>query len=42
MLTAWDRTVSCGFTYPSNWISRCVGCRHTSDAWSFDYDPALP
>jgi hypothetical protein len=38
-ITAWDRTLWCGFNYPSNWISRCVGCRHAGDAWTFEYTP---
>jgi hypothetical protein len=39
LVTAWDRTLSCGFNYPNNWISRCAGCRHTGDAWTFEYAP---
>ncbi|HSR33203.1 MAG TPA: hypothetical protein VLY63_21770 [Anaerolineae bacterium] len=41
-LTAWDRTVSCGFTYPSNFATRCVGCRHSGDTWTFEYTPPTP
>jgi hypothetical protein len=37
--TAWDRTVVNGFHYPGNFATRCVGCRHTNDYWTFDYTP---
>jgi hypothetical protein len=39
LLTGWDRTVWCGFSYGANWASRCVGCRHNSDAWTFEFTP---
>ncbi len=41
-LTGWDRTLACYFTYGANHISRCLGCRHLTDAWTFDYRPGAP
>ncbi len=41
-LTGWDRTLACHFTYGANHISRCLGCRHVMDAWTFDYEPGVP
>ena len=38
-LTGWDRALVGGFNYTSNFASRCVGCRHTSDLWVFNYLP---
>ena len=38
-LTAWDRAVGCGFSYPANFSTRCVGCRHSGDSWTFKYVP---
>ena len=37
--TAWDRTVVCGFHYPGNFATRCVGCRYSNDYWTFEYTP---
>lgn len=37
--TAWDRTVLGNFYYGGNFASRCVGCRHSSDYWTFEYNP---
>jgi hypothetical protein len=39
-LTGWDRTLVGDFNYPSNFASRCAGCRHTNDIWTFNYAPA--
>ena len=39
-LRAWDRTLACNFTYPANFASRCLGCRHDEDFWTFWYEPA--
>jgi hypothetical protein len=39
VLTGWDRTLWCWFTYPSNFASRCVHCRYQTDVWTFDYVP---
>jgi hypothetical protein len=39
VLTGWDRTLWCGFTYSSNFASRCVHCVYHTDVWSFDYVP---
>jgi len=39
LLRAWDRTLSCGFTYPANLATRCLGCRHQDDFWTFWYEP---
>ncbi len=39
VLTGWDRTLWCWFTYPSNHISRCSGCIWSTDTWTFDYVP---
>jgi hypothetical protein len=39
---AWDRTLSCDFIYDSNFASRCVGCRHVDDSWTFLYEPVSP
>ncbi len=36
-LTGWDRALVGSFNYPSNFASRCAGCRHTGDAWTFNY-----
>jgi len=38
-LRAWDRTLACNFTYPANFASRCLGCRHDEDFWTFWYEP---
>jgi hypothetical protein len=40
MLTAWDRTLVCNFKFPTNQAYRCPGCRHSGDAWTFNYEPA--
>jgi hypothetical protein len=42
VLTGWDRTLWCWFTYASNFASRCVHCVYKTDVWSFDYVPASP
>jgi len=39
ILTGWDRTIWCGFSYSNNWASRCVGCGHATDTWTFNYTP---
>jgi hypothetical protein len=39
ILTGWDRTLWNWFYYSSNLATRCPGCRHTNDAWSFKYVP---
>jgi hypothetical protein len=36
-LTGWDRTLVGGFNYPSNFASRCAGCRHSDSDWTFNY-----
>lgn len=38
-LTGWDRTLSCGFSYPINHATRTVGTRHASDSWGFKFVP---
>jgi hypothetical protein len=38
-LRAWDRTLSCDFTYPANLATRCLGCRHEDDFWTFWWEP---
>lgn len=38
-LRAWDRTLSCDFTYPANLAERCLGCRHDQDFWTFWWEP---
>jgi len=38
-LTGWDRTLSCGFSYPINHATRTVGTRHSSDSWGFKFVP---
>ena len=38
-LTGWDRALVGNFTYTSNFASRCVGCRHTCDLWTFNFVP---
>ena len=42
LLTAWDRTLVCNFKFPTNQAYHCPGCRHTGDAWTFNYEPATP
>jgi hypothetical protein len=39
-LIGWDRTLVGGFTYPSNFATRCAGCRHTNSIWTFNYAAA--
>ena len=39
VLTGWDRTLWCDFDYGNNLVTRCVGCRHTTDIWGFSYTP---
>jgi hypothetical protein len=39
-LRAWDRTLSCDFTYPANLVQRCLGCRHDEDLWTFSWEPS--
>jgi hypothetical protein len=36
-LTGWDRALVGGFSYPSNFATRCAGCRHAADIWTFNY-----
>jgi hypothetical protein len=38
-LTAWDLTIVSGFHYGANLSTRCIGCRHTNDYWTFEYTP---
>ena len=38
-LRAWDRTLSCDFTYPANLATRCLGCPHDDDLWTFSWEP---
>jgi hypothetical protein len=42
LLTGWDRTLDCHFHYLANLAARCLGCRHTTDAWSFEYEFTPP
>jgi hypothetical protein len=42
LLTAWDRTLVCNFKFPTNQAYHCPGCRHTGDAWTFNYEPGTP
>jgi hypothetical protein len=37
ILTAWDRTLSCSFSFENNQAYHCPGCRHDGDAWTFNY-----
>jgi hypothetical protein len=39
LLRGWDRTLMSKFDYPSNLATRCLGCVHTDDAWSFNFTP---
>jgi hypothetical protein len=38
-LTAWDRTIWSWFHYHANFATRCVGCRHNGDSWTFEFTP---
>ena len=38
-LRAWDRTLSCDFTYHANLAERCLACRHEDDSWTFWWEP---
>ena len=41
-LTGWDRTLVGSFYYPSNFATRCAGCRHTDDLWTFNFAATAP
>jgi len=39
LLTAWDRTRHCTFSFDNNQADHSTGWRHRTDAWTFKYQP---
>jgi hypothetical protein len=40
LLTAWDRTLHCAFSFANNHAYHSAGWRHNTDAWTFKYQPS--
>jgi hypothetical protein len=38
IMRAWDRTIARNFNYSANHAGGCVGCRHDTDYWTFEYN----